>query len=173
MTTEILRLFKETTAEYIRLLSSFSQEQVNTLPFEGSWTAGQVADHINKSNAAMLQSFGASGKKAERNIEERVEALKSSMANFEEKFKSPEFILPVKDFYIKEELLAEFNMLTAQLRNVPHTLDLTEIIRHPVLGEISKFEMFHFLVYHTKRHIHQLENISSVLFDQISVHQVQ
>ncbi len=30
----------------IKTLSLFTEEEINTIPFEGSWTPGQVAQHI-------------------------------------------------------------------------------------------------------------------------------
>ena len=38
--------FEETTFDLGKVLSSFSQEEFNKIPFEGSWTAGQVAEHL-------------------------------------------------------------------------------------------------------------------------------
>ena len=39
---------QQSADEFIATLSRFSNEQLNTVPFAGSWTAGQVADHIRK-----------------------------------------------------------------------------------------------------------------------------
>ena len=46
---ELLKQFEETEREFYNVLASFTQEQLNESPFEGSWTAAQVADHMLKS----------------------------------------------------------------------------------------------------------------------------
>ena len=46
MTKETLRDFENTNVELLQLFSSFNQEQINVVPFEGSWTAGQLAEHL-------------------------------------------------------------------------------------------------------------------------------
>ncbi len=45
-TNKIHKEIDETFAELQRLISSFDQEQINIVPFEGSWTAGQLAQHV-------------------------------------------------------------------------------------------------------------------------------
>ena len=37
---------EQSVDNFIDTLSKFNDEQVNTIPFAGSWTAGQVADHL-------------------------------------------------------------------------------------------------------------------------------
>jgi hypothetical protein len=49
MKDEILNRFDKTTDELIGLLTPLTQEQLNKVPFENSWTAGQVGDHLCKS----------------------------------------------------------------------------------------------------------------------------
>ena len=39
---ELLSSFDDTTAKLLHALSLFNEEELNTVPFEGSWTAGQV-----------------------------------------------------------------------------------------------------------------------------------
>ncbi len=55
MVEEILNQLQKTTDELIHGLSSLSQEQLNAVPFEGSWTAAQLGEHLHKSyNVAEL-----------------------------------------------------------------------------------------------------------------------
>ena len=173
MTTEIDDLLEDTTVEYLQLLSAFSEEQFNIVPFEGSWTVGQVTDHVNKSNAALLHSLNSTGEKAERDILQKVDGLRTSLLNFEKKFTSPQFILPGDGLHSKEEAMLAFESLMNQLRRSGNTVDLSNLIRHPILGAITKIEMLHFVVFHTRRHIYQLTNIAKAFAKQTSVHQVQ
>ena len=66
-TKELFISIDETTSELLKVLSSFNEHQINTVPFENSWTAAQVADHINKSNISMIKSLSEEGKASGRN----------------------------------------------------------------------------------------------------------
>jgi hypothetical protein len=52
MTKDIVQQLEKTTNEMLQLVSSFNEEEMNSVPFKDSWTAAQVADHITKSNAS-------------------------------------------------------------------------------------------------------------------------
>ena len=45
------------------------------------------------------------------------------------------------------------------MKEVSFPANLSEMINHPAFGDITKFEILHFVLYHTQRHIHQLEKI--------------
>jgi dihydrofolate reductase len=47
-----------------------------------------------------------------------------------------------------------------ELREMAAQANYYEAIDHPIFGEITKYELLHFVIYHTQRHIHQLTNIS-------------
>src|SRR3954463_8234782 len=75
---DVKKLFENVdslTEEFVDILSSFDQEEINTIPFEGSWTAAQLADHITKSNRGIAQALEMPGRKAERKADERVKEL--------------------------------------------------------------------------------------------------
>ncbi|HMK27732.1 MAG TPA: DinB family protein [Chitinophagaceae bacterium] len=159
MQTKIFKDLQGTTDELLQLLSTFSQEQINAVPFENSWTAGQVAEHITRSNASVVHFLTVEGKTTERKPDERAEELKKVFLDYTNKMKSPEFILPTQDNYGKENVIAELERSINQLKKAGSTVNLLETIQHPAFKEITKLELIHFAVYHTERHVHQLKNI--------------
>ena len=52
-----LHNLQETNTEFIDLLEAFLPEEINTVPFGGGWTAGQVAQHVHKSDQGMLMEL--------------------------------------------------------------------------------------------------------------------
>jgi len=56
-TKELFESLEETTSELLKTISLFNEEEINTVPFENSWTAAQVADHVMQSNRSMIQSL--------------------------------------------------------------------------------------------------------------------
>jgi bacterioferritin (cytochrome b1) len=159
MTKDIIEQLGETTNEMLQLVSSFNEDEMNSMPFKDSWTAAQVAEHVTKSNASMIRSLSEEGKTSSRNIDEGVQKLKEIFLDFTSKLKSPKFILPTRNSYSKEIVVADLKNSIEQIKKLSNTINLSEIVNHRVFGEITKFEILHFVVYHTERHIHQLKNI--------------
>ncbi len=156
----------DTTSEILQLVSSFGKKEINIIPFEGSWTAAQVAEHVTKSNTGIAKEFQKKGKICEREPDAGVQHLKSVFLNFTTKLRSPEFILPTRDMYSRETVIRNLKKSIDTLKGVSKNEDLFRVIDHPIFGEVTKLEMLHFVVYHTQRHIHQLKNIIKILEDQ-------
>src|SRR6478609_149726 len=91
-TEELFATLDNTTSELIELISSFSETQINEIPSAGSWTAAQVAEHVTRSNIAIIKSLKKEGRSPDRAADAGVEGLKSTFLNFDKKLQSPEFI---------------------------------------------------------------------------------
>ena len=106
---ELINELDKTTKELLDTIDSFSQEQFNTIPFEGSWTAAQVAEHLWKSESGIPQVVeGTSRPTTERQGDEKMEVIKSVFLDFTSKYASPEFILPSNERKEKGDLLKAF-----------------------------------------------------------------
>ena len=158
-TKELFESLEETTSELLKTISLFNEEEINTVPFENSWTAAQVADHVMQSNRSMIQSLNEEGRAASGNVDEGVQKLKEIFLNFDSKLQSPKFILPTQERYNRKQLITELRDSVEQIKELSARIDVAEMIDHRVFGGITKFEILHFVVYHTQRHIHQLKNI--------------
>lgn len=158
-TAELFTSLDHTSSELLRLISSADSDTINAIPFAGSWTAAQVVSHIVKSNKAITQSLCMEGTSTEREPGERTGELKKMFLDYSTKFKSPEFIVPTRSIYQRDILIADLKKSIERLRDAGNSVNLAEIISLPAFGEITKFELLHFVLYHTQRHIHQLKNI--------------
>src|SRR5215210_3064680 len=77
------------TQKLMQLISSLDEEQLNTIPFEGSWTAGQVAEHLIKSNGGFAKLLFGPVKETERATDELVEPIKKTFLDFTINMDSP------------------------------------------------------------------------------------
>jgi hypothetical protein len=146
----------------INVLNSFDEQNINQVPFEGSWTAGQVAEHVLKSASGVLAALEGNTRPADRDPEQNVAQLRELFLNFEIKMQSPDFIIPSnepkdKDFLIKA-LSKTFDGIEKSAANDDLTLICTTF-EMPVMGYLSRSEFINFTAVHTQRHIHQLGNI--------------
>ncbi|HEY6503541.1 MAG TPA: DinB family protein [Chitinophagaceae bacterium] len=156
---DLPELLEETASRLLQVLDSFSRLDINMIPFENSWTAAQVADHLTRSNMSITKALLIRGTTINRDPGEKIQELKNVFLNFETRFKSPEFILPTQDIYEKETVIGLLKRSIEKMEEASTGSDLSEMINHPAFGDITKFEILHFVLYHTQRHIHQLENI--------------
>lgn len=159
MNTEILRELEGVTKDLFDLISSFTQKEINKIPFEGSWTAGQVAEHLFRSDSSILATVYGTAKPAERQPDLHQEELKAVFLNFDKKLNGPEEIQPTAAWHEKEALLRSLEGTRGRLMGAASLLDLSALCIHPALGELTRMEFIYFVNYHTQRHIHQLKNI--------------
>ena len=152
--------------ETIQLLSQFSQEEINTVPFKDSWTAAQVGCHLLKSGTGTDNILNESTQPIDRAPDENAENLKKLFLDFENKMQAPDFIIPEEKVYDKEELIASLKELSKKTIEAAYKSNLSQITSlpdvHPLKG-MSKLEMIYFLTYHTMRHNNQIKNIRKSL----------
>ena len=165
-TKELFSSLDDTTSEFLRSVSLFDENEINKISFEDSWTAAQIAEHVTRSNIGITKELQKEGKTCDREPDAGVQGLRSVFLNFTTKLKSPEFILPTKNVYKKERLIADLKKSIDRLKEEGKQQDLFKEIHHPIFGDVTKLELLHFVVYHTQRHIHQLKNILKIIKEE-------
>ena len=170
MNEAILSRLEAATDELTGLLSSLSETELNTRPFDGSWTAAQVGEHLLKSYG-VGRILKAPVKKTERPSDQKVEAIKEVFLNFDIKMESPEFITPSDGHIDQATLLSSLSNVTSEIQATAEQLDLSETCTAfalPQMGEFTRLEWLHFMLYHTQRHNRQLKNICQKLTERAS-----
>lgn len=169
MTKEILNkneLFvsiDKVMSRVIEMFATLDEREINSIPFKDSWTAAQLMMHIIKSINAMAKVLGMKSGPAARSSDERVPELKKIFLDFSTKLKSPGFIVPENETYDKETTILELEASVSELKENAEKSNLDEITDKLPLGPITKLEILHFVLYHTTRHLHQLEKICDAL----------
>lgn len=145
---------------FMATLLKFSNEQLNMVPFAGSWTAGQVADHIRKATDGLPDM---NTRLADRDPELYVETLRSLFLDFTAKYESPDFILPDAGPFQRDALLSELARVKNANAEIALTRDLTHLcldFEMPGLGYLTRYEWLNFMAAHIQRHAYQLKNIA-------------
>jgi hypothetical protein len=158
-------LQKEITVTFDNLhqvLLAFNEQQLNLVPFEGSWTAGQVTEHIIKGLSGLSPTVNGPVEITQRKPGEKIKPIEDMFLDFTTKLKSPGFLIPTGSGYQKEELLTTLDNLKHTATNAAETLDLKMTClasELPAFGTLTRFEWIRFFLIHTQRHTHQIENI--------------
>jgi hypothetical protein len=161
---ELLAAIHEAAANLQNLMSLLDEHRVNVVPYEHSWTAGQLFRHVAKSTGGMEKVVRADAKPAARDAGERIPELKKIFLDFSHKMKSPEFIVPEAGPYEKEAAMEELGKAFAKLKEAAEAADdLSGLATGLPLGPITKLELLHFVLYHTQRHTHQMKRICDAL----------
>lgn len=162
MITEISVEFEKTSDELIQLIVSTNDEQFNEIPFEGRWSVAQVGDHLLKSYGLIEALSDGPVKQTERLPEKEIELVKKIFLDINAKYKSAETLLPTNETIEKEKLLSGLQKRISQIKEVIQTKDLAETcvgLPFKGIGELTRIEWLHVILYHTQRHIHQMKNI--------------
>ena len=160
---------KQSFAGLRETLSALDNQQLNTVPFSGSWTAGQTVQHIILSGTGFVQLINGPVAETLRNPDEMEQRIKTIFLDFSTKMKSPDFVVPPDDVYTKEGLINTLNALELSIEQASRLPDLSLTclaFQLPVLGNLTRSEALCFIAYHTRRHLHQLQNISEKLSEQ-------
>ena len=153
---------KSSTSDLLNVLAEFENEQINKVPFEGSWTAGQVAEHLLKSEVGIPHLLAENVKSTERPADEKVPVIESIFLNFETKLKAPDFIIPSNGPHEKDNLLNSLKETREKILDIAETTDLSKTCtsaQFPGMGELTRWESLNFAVCHSIRHTRQLRNI--------------
>lgn len=162
MKSGIQNTILETYSNLNDTISLFSPEEINIVPFEGSWTAGQTVQHIILACSGFPQLFAGKTEKTTRKPDENVKKLDEIFLDFDTKMESPENIKPAKIDYDKEQLKSSIKKIQNDLFEAAETYDLTLTcvgFQMPGFENFTIYEWIHFAIIHTQRHTHQLKLI--------------
>lgn len=154
---------KESTRELLQSISRFPENEFNTPPDDGGWTAGQVAEHLIKVETGTVRLFTGGFEACDRNPEQKIERIKERMLDFESPMTASGPIVPDDQPKDKEQVLEKLQDLRQRLTGMIELHDLSEMIAgfvHPVFGSLTAIEWIYFNIYHSKRHLHQIRAIS-------------
>ncbi|HEY9534886.1 MAG TPA: DinB family protein [Mucilaginibacter sp.] len=155
---------QNTYNELLNAFSSIPEDKLNTVPFEGSWTAAQVAEHIL--NAVGVSTLYADVKPTDRDPGEKIASVSDLFLNMDIKMQSPDFIYPSDKKYGKQQLVDMINDKFNKLLEAAKTLDLSATclaFEVPGFGAFTRLEFVWFYIVHTQRHIFQLRKIAKAL----------
>lgn len=164
-TATLLNGIEQVNTELLHLLRSSNEDVLHFKVTVRSWCIAQIAEHVLLSTNSVLKAISLNGNKAQRDSTEKIKELQNIFLDFTKNYVAPAFILPTKNIYNKVVLINELESTFAALQQVLYNVEFNELIDHPAFGNISKFEIAHFVWFHTQRHLRQM-NERLVLYKQ-------
>ncbi|PST83618.1 DinB family protein [Pedobacter yulinensis] len=154
--------------ELLIQLDGLSQDQLDTVPFSGSWTASQLGQHLLKSYQVLSVLQGPL-KPTTRPADAHVTELRRMFLDRDVKMQSPAELVPDARPIPKPELTGALQGITAQITHFAKTEDLQPTclgFELPGFGALTRLEWLAFVQVHTQRHIGQLKQIISKISEQ-------
>lgn len=153
----------------IQSLNNSDDNILNEIPFEHSWTIGQVADHIILCSRGVLDNQTS---EANRPYDENVAELKSIFLNMEQKSEAAQRVYPKMPPHSKFELIEQLEKNKANLLKIAEERDVTVLsldMEFPYMGYLTRYEWLNFICVHTQRHLNQIDNIKRMLNASVDI----
>lgn len=160
---ELIVEIENVNRELIQRLSKFSLDKLNKTKTEESWTAGQVTEHIIKSNEGILnQLLNGVATTTNRPFDEQVDLIKNIFRS-KDKMKTATVLEPHQPPHDLEDLMNSLNQQKAQQIETIKEKELKELSSKlqfpPAPNGLTRYEWLIFMIEHTRRHGKQIENI--------------
>ncbi len=146
----------------LNLFEPVKQSEVNRIPFEGSWTAAELIEHMVLSIGSAVEVLSGPVKVTDRAPDQYVQSVKDMFLNFDLKFKSAPSIAPATQLYDRDILIKKLRTVYNSLIYLVEVKDLTDtclLWEFPTIGHLTRLEWAYQAVYHAQRHTEQLKNI--------------
>lgn len=161
MLEETIEEYKSSIQQFLQVLAAVDVERFNTMPFEGSWTPGQVAEHIILSLQGVPHML-IEAKPVNRAANEKCEAIAGVFLNFDLKFKASPAIMPSNEAKKKEIIMSRLQQVSESFIETIQLYDYTEectAAEVPTLGYLTRLEWMCLASFHIQKHTHQLEQM--------------
>lgn len=159
---QIIADLDNNTQALVDCLSGFSPDTVNKKPNENNWSAAEVAAHLLRLDFGINRVLNGPTSDATRPYDAKMDVFKTALASIDRVLNAPESMIPSatpKDIqYVIDQIKEEREKMKTTIR----TADLTQIcvaFDHPYFGEFSRYEWLYFNIFHTERHLKQIERI--------------
>lgn len=160
---KLLQELDKAGREVLAALAAFNNTDFNKVLFAGSWTGGQVAEHLLKSIEGIpVLLTGNTTATTDRAPDQEVKGIEDIFLDFDTKMQSPEFILPGDGPHDVKAMLQSYRSTIDSIAEKARTLDLSlscTDFEFPQVGHLTRWEWISFGICHTLRHARQLRNI--------------
>lgn len=159
---EVKTEFEQVFDQVNKLVSGVDADKINVKPSENKWSAAQVARHLIKANSGFPTLISGAGEETNREPDAMIERIRRDFADFGIKMEAADFLVPEEQVYEKDRLLKTLETIKSDISRAVENADMTKTykkIEFPVYGYLTGLETLAFIVYHTKRHVHQLNKL--------------
>lgn len=160
---QVVPAINESTTQLLRAVNRFSSHRFNEVPPGSGWSPGQIAEHILLTDIFISRILQKDLEFAGRKTDEKVSVIKEIFEDGDQKLNAPEFTIPsdmLKDPVTMQEKISRERHFIIHYLNTIEEDAICSSYSHPAFGTLTITEWSWYIVYHTWRHVHQLEKMS-------------
>jgi hypothetical protein len=163
---EIARDIQQSAKRLIEAITNFPEDTFNVKPAPGLWSAGEVAEHliiIGRGQSRILAK--PARPTTERSPIEKLEEMKPIAYDFTNKIVASDPVLPTGSPIARTDAIQQVKDNTTAIleRVADEDLTLMTPITNRLFGELTRVEWIYFAIYHSERHVKQMERIKEAL----------
>ncbi len=135
-------------------------------PAPDKWSILTILDHLRVTDQSILRLGQSEASPTERDAMININKVKKVFQNHELQLPAPNAVLPKHDDKSKEELITELKDIRKATLAQGESLGWNGVLSnfsHPITGTMTRLEWLYFCIYHTERHIYQIEGIKNKL----------
>jgi hypothetical protein len=148
------------TSLLLKFFSSFDSEDFNKRTADGSWTPGEIAEHLLRLDIAINRILQGSSRMTNRDPDEKSANIKHVFLNLDRKLQAPSEIQPTDTIKDPFSIIAKIRSERHKMIEMIQTKDLSETctsFSHHAFGEMTRLEWIYLSIYHAERHMLHLE----------------
>ncbi|MDN4494622.1 DinB family protein [Ureibacillus aquaedulcis] len=151
--------------ELLKSVSSLTDEQLNEVVEEGSWSIAQILEHLYIMELNVVRQIRLALNQEE--YDEPGSFPLHVVADRTKKISAPEILIPSNNFLTSEELREKLSASRAFLEKIAHHHSEEELnqktFAHRRFGVLTLSQWISLVGYHEQRHIGQVEEIKKAL----------
>jgi len=148
------------TSLLLKFFSSFDSEDFNRKTIDGSWTPGEIAEHLLRLDIAINRTLQGSSIAVNRAPDEKSANIKYVFLDLERKLQAPREIQPSDTIKDPFSIIAKIRAERHKMIEMAQIKDLSEMctsFSHHAFGDMTRLEWIYLSIYHAERHMLHLE----------------
>ncbi len=163
---QILSDLDISTRELLHYLSNFNTERFNLSSDDKRWTPAQIVEHLLMLEVIANKVLKGKTIPTNRQPDEKINLIKTAMSDINTKRVAPEIVQPSAALKDPKFMMEQIKIQRELLKKIINELDMTEAcisFKHPGVGTLTRFEWVYFTIFHTERHLRQLQQLQNHL----------
>lgn len=152
-------------------ISSFPADYFNEQPTPDQWSAGDIAEHLVKIDGYANRILIGSTEETNRDPQKKISTIQSAFEDQQTSYTAGGPIQPGEYDKSQKDITSQLKNIREQMINILNKYSpdqLTETcldFEHALFGYMTRIEWVWYTIFHSNRHLHQLELLKDSFTD--------
>lgn len=152
-------VYHHNTDAFLDILQMIDPALLSVKPSEREWSVLEVCEHIMTLEQTLQFVLNGPTTPLNRQAIRQVAFIKDTFSDFNQRLKAPPRVRPIGRISNLNQVLIGFPKNREMLWEQGDWESIYTGFAHPLFGQLTKAEWLYFCVFHTQRHLYQIERI--------------